>query len=595
MKISFVSVSENGFHVDQLKVEAALRKIDFEVINFTDYSDFESKYDSLGEVVLWRSSDMDIGVSRTLAMQLIAKKSYLINLGVGLHPFVTNKIYQQKTIGEYLDYAAIPTFTFADRASLNSAIEKGELRYPFIQKPNLGARGVDVRLIRSASDLEENLKPVKTYVYQNYIKNNGDYRVFVLGGKLLGVMKRVAKEGSILNNVSQGASAYVETDSKILKEVRDIALRVASLFNLQMCGVDIIFDSENGKYYFLEVNTVPQWKGFSESTGINVAAEIIDYCIQMGSRKTLQSSDLIREYYDKNYKYLGAQKFHLASRMYLWTRDEKYRAYLDEFRQPESLYDLENGEIEKRIQSSLFEDPIYKTEKVSAKKLYRRELRNKYPMMKKYSEVFAIYFWAKNLYNLDIASLVEKYIQDEKALELFNQVLNDHEAIAHASTSCINFLYFTKFYLNHKGHNLSIDPLVFLQITHENLKQKVEDMDKKVYLLTHVLIGESQMYLQNLSSSEIYLQIIKELEKDLHENFSYATLDMKLEFLVCCKLCGYSSILEKIIIKQAETSLAIVGNFIVDKGFLENRLSENLNASEHRNTLYLMAISKRII
>lgn len=586
MKLTVVSVSETGFHIDQLRAEAKLREIEFNQLNFSSFADFEQKFDQIGDVVLWRSSDLDIGISRTLAMNLISKKSHIINLGVGKYPFVTNKIFQQKMINSYLDYAAIPTFTFSDENGLHSAIDSGVLKFPFIQKPNLGARGVDVRLINSHKDLEENLKPVKNYVYQNFVKNNGDYRAFVLGGKILGVMKRVAKEGSILNNVSRGATAVVEKDVNIIKSVREIALRVASLFELQMCGVDIIYDTENDKYHFLEVNSVPQWQGFSSSTGINVAAEIVDYCIRLCDKKSTVF-DKVKGYFDHNYPYLGAQKFHYASRLYLWTKDMAYKQKLDVLQK--DLYSHEDDILENRIKRSLFQEPVYKTDKISAKRRARREMKEKYPKLKKFSEVFAMHFFAMTLYDMDITELVEKYINDDEALTLCQAVLSDQRAIAKASTTVINFLYFAKAYFSHKKTQLEIDPQEFLNIAQNELGSEYANLDQKIYLLTHTIIGESKMYTQNVELSEPIEKILVELEKDLEMNYGRLTLDMKLEFLVCCKLCNVKSKLEKVIISEAENSLSSVGNFIVDQGNNYNHFSANLNAAEHRNVLYLMS------
>ena len=593
MKITFVSVSSEGIHVNQLKEAAQKRNVEFEVINFTSLQDFESKLPQIGQVVIWRSSDLDVGVSRTVAMNMLSGK-YLINLGVAKQPFVTNKLYQQKTISKLLDYAAIPTFVFKDKEALEASLNSGELKLPFIQKPNLGARGVDVRLIKSLEDLKENVKPVKAYVYQNFIPNTGDYRAFILGGRMLGVMKRVAQEGSILNNVSQGASAYVETDVKVIKEVRDIAIKVASIFNLQLCGVDIIFDTKTQKYHFLEVNTVPQWKGFYEATGIDVAGEIIDYCIQMGETKT-SPREKVMNFFTKSYPYLYAQKFHFASRLHLWSGKKEFGDLVAEFRKNESLYDLENGIIEERIKRSLFEDAVYKTDKVSKKRQYRRDLKNKYPKIKKFSEVMSVYFFAKTLYNLDIAELVQKYISSQELKDLVNAVSLDEEAIANASTTCINFLYFSKFYLNSIGENLVLDPLKFLHIAKNHLSSSDKDsIDTRVYLLTHTLLGESEFYSKQMDLTSFAKEILEYLEKTIHENFFLCTLDMKLEFLVCAKLFKYQTFLEKIIINQAENSFGILGNYIIDQDNKKDaRTGENVYSAEHRNVLYLMATSAR--
>ncbi len=592
MKITFVTVSPSGFHVDQLREEALKKNIEFEAINFSSFSDFESKMPDMGEVVIWRSSDLDIGVSRTLAMKLLSGKK-LINLGVGNQPFTPKKFYQQKMIAKHLEYASIPTFTFTVKSELIKSIDEGILKFPFIQKPNQGSRGVDVRLIRTIDELEENRKSVKDYVYQNFIKNNGDFRAFMLGGVLLGVIKRVAKEGSVLNNVSQGAAAYVETDPKIIRNVRDIATKVASLFELQLCGIDIIFDEEEQKYKFLEANSVVQWKGFAPATGINVAEKIIEYCIQIASKD--ETFDKVKNYYDSNYPYLYAQKFHYASRLHLWTDKILYPIEIENFRKKDSLYDLEGGFIEKRIRSSIFEDPIYKSDKVSGKKLYRRLLKSKYPFVKKYSEVLAIYFFAKVLYGLNISDLIKKYIDTNELKTLALEVLTDKEAIANASTTVVNFLYFTRNYLRDQGEEINLQSDYFFKIVLDLLPGSDEEtLDKKLYLLTHTLIGESEFYSKKMTLDKNTNDILKYLENSIQNNFFIFTLDMKLEFLVCCKMYGYDTFLEPIILNEAETSLGTLGNYLVDRCYYKDgKVGDNLYNAEHRSVLYLMARTNR--
>lgn len=590
MKITFVSVSSEGYHSDQLKESAQKKGVDFEIVNFESLHEFESKLADFGEVVIWRSSSLDVGVSRTVAMNLvIGSGRYLINSGVAKQPFVTNKLYQQKVAMQFLDYAAIPTFTFKKKSELQEALNNGELKLPFIQKPNLGARGMDVRLINSLEDLEENLKPVKAYVYQNFVTNTGDYRALMLGGRVLGVMKRVAKEGSILNNVSQGASAYVETDAKVIKNVRDIAIKISSALNLQFCGVDVIYDTKAEKYNFLEVNTVPQWRGFHESTGIDVAGQIVDYCIQMGDKKA-STYDKVFNYYMFSYPYLHRESFHFASRLYLWSQKPEFKTLIDQFTKNHDLFDLESGRIEERIKSSLFDEPVYKTDKVSKKRQLRRELKNKYPMLKKYSEVMTTYFFAKVLYNFDITELVQKYIKTSDLQELFDVVKNDKEVIATTTTTCVNFLYFTKFYLKSLGISLELNGKYFLDIAKEKLVENNKStLDTKIYLLTHTLLGESEFYSKKMNLEDWSKEILDYLEQAISENYFNCKLDMKLEFLVCAKLYNFQSKLENIILNEADNSLGQMGNYLLDQDTKnDKRVGENVYYAEHRSVLYLM-------
>jgi hypothetical protein len=66
-------------------------------------------------------------------------------------------------------------------------------------------------------------------------------------------------------------------------------------------------------------------------------------------------------------------------------------------------------------------------------------------------------------------------------------------------------------------------------------------------------------------------------------------LDCKLEFLVCAKLVSYTTVLEKVIQAQAESSLSPIGNYVIDRSFGETHPLNTFSTSEHRNILYLMS------
>ena len=52
------------------------------------------------------------------------------------------------------------------------------------------------------------------------------------------------------------------------EEVIELAIKSSKLLNIDFCGVDII--EHNQKYYVIEVNSIPAWKGLQ-----NVESEII--------------------------------------------------------------------------------------------------------------------------------------------------------------------------------------------------------------------------------------------------------------------------------------------------------------------------------
>jgi ribosomal protein S6--L-glutamate ligase len=87
---------------------------------------------------------------------------------------------------------------------------------------------------------------------QEYVKNDRDFRVFVLGGEAVGAISRVSE--SLMHNIHQGG---IGMPVPIDEEMRAIAEASASAIGIDYCGVDLLRDREG--YTVLEVNGTPNW------------------------------------------------------------------------------------------------------------------------------------------------------------------------------------------------------------------------------------------------------------------------------------------------------------------------------------------------
>ena len=96
--------------------------------------------------------------------------------------------------------------------------------------------------------------------------------MFVVGDRVLGAMKRSAKDGSFKANITRGG---VGENYPLTPEIEDIALRVARSLDLEIAGVDLLFGHDG--FLVCEANSAPGFEGFERATGIDVAAEIIKY------------------------------------------------------------------------------------------------------------------------------------------------------------------------------------------------------------------------------------------------------------------------------------------------------------------------------
>ena len=112
------------------------------------------------------------------------------------------------------------------------------------------------------------------FLVQEFVKeaNGEDVRAFVVGGKVVGAMKRVAAEGEFRSNLHQGGRAVT---TKLSREERATAVKAARALNLNVAGVDILRAASGPK--ILEVNSSPGLQGITEATGKDIAGSVIEH------------------------------------------------------------------------------------------------------------------------------------------------------------------------------------------------------------------------------------------------------------------------------------------------------------------------------
>jgi ribosomal protein S6--L-glutamate ligase len=149
-------------------------------------------------------------------------------------------------------------------------------KFPVIIKPISSSMGRGIFKAKSHSGALKivSKKDLHDLLIQRDLDMKYDIRIFVVGGKCLGGMKRIAPEGDFRSNVAVGATTE---KYDLTSGLKDLALRAAKAMNYEICGVDVMFRDK--KPYILEVNRTPQFKGFSRTFEINVAEEILKFAI----------------------------------------------------------------------------------------------------------------------------------------------------------------------------------------------------------------------------------------------------------------------------------------------------------------------------
>jgi ribosomal protein S6--L-glutamate ligase len=164
-------------------------------------------------------------------------------------------------------------------------------QYPVVVKLSQGGRhGMSTFWLRGEPDLAELLEKSKDFegkqrrgfLIQKYIKNDGDYRLFVVGYKTLGGFKRAPKEEKVVMNKSVGKSQILET---VPVEIAAEAEKAALALGVEVAGIDLVVDQATGKPVVIEVNEAPQFKVFEKRTGINAVKAILEYLKEKPARE----------------------------------------------------------------------------------------------------------------------------------------------------------------------------------------------------------------------------------------------------------------------------------------------------------------------
>ncbi len=271
-------------------LEAEILKRGDEVVRVAP-KDFVFSYDENGfcvtangydlfdfDVYLLRGFHISVVEGRILAEGLLAKGKTVIDEVVGKN-YLPSKLFETSKLSRVgLNYPK--TFCVLNGKSFEKI--KHKISFPVIVKPVGGRQGQGIEKIENKENLKEFLKENnRGWLVQECLKIDGDVRVFVVGEKVLGGMKRLVIEGDFRSNASLGADAQ---KFELTDEMCEIAKKATEVMDYEIAGVDLAF--HEGRWYVIEVNLTPQWQKFKEVTGINPAKYIIDYAVKKYKQET---------------------------------------------------------------------------------------------------------------------------------------------------------------------------------------------------------------------------------------------------------------------------------------------------------------------
>ncbi|MFH2062926.1 MAG: RimK family alpha-L-glutamate ligase [bacterium] len=189
----------------------------------------------------------------------------------------TDTYIQSKTYSAWrLHLAGLPVpfgIQTGSRTEIDRRLNRGD--WPIVVKSVHGSRGERVHLARDRKEAEAALAAESEWpcLLQEKLKIETEYRVLVLGHRVLGAITKEAPDGDFRRNLSLGGRAE---PAKLTEEISGLCELAARTLDYEFAGVDLAV-TEDGRTVILEVNRTPGFAGFEAATGDNVARKVIDY------------------------------------------------------------------------------------------------------------------------------------------------------------------------------------------------------------------------------------------------------------------------------------------------------------------------------
>lgn len=151
------------------------------------------------------------------------------------------------------------------------------LKFPIIVKECFGSFGEQVYFTNNLSELKNIVveKGKNPLLFQEFLKtsNGRDIRVQIVGGEIVGAVKRFSANGDFRANATAGGKMERITLSQAQEE---LAVKCCKILNLDFAGVDILY-GEDDEPIICEINSNSYVKNFYNATGVDVCDCILNY------------------------------------------------------------------------------------------------------------------------------------------------------------------------------------------------------------------------------------------------------------------------------------------------------------------------------
>ncbi len=212
-----------------------------------------------------------------IVRQFKAKGTFCLNDDIAISrsgdKLCASQLFANKSIN-------MPTTGFANSPEDTKHLIKMIGGAPLVVKVLEGSQGMGVILAETnkvAENVTKAFKMLKANILvQEFIKeaHGRDIRCFVIDGKVVGAMERIASEGDFRANLHLGGTSSAV---KLDKEEKRMAVAATDILGLKVAGVDILRSSTGPKV--IEVNSSPGLEGIERVAQADIASMMVE-CIE---------------------------------------------------------------------------------------------------------------------------------------------------------------------------------------------------------------------------------------------------------------------------------------------------------------------------
>jgi ribosomal protein S6--L-glutamate ligase len=214
-------------------------------------------------------------------MKVIESSDAYCPVSLKSYQITNHKYYTAQELSNEGVPGILTTLCISPKYSKLTVTETG---FPLVLKIISGFAGKGVVLVRDSSQLNSILDAIHLFeefiCTQQFVKSKKpgtDIRAYILGNKLITVMRKSVK-GDWRSNISRGGSAKMIEASDELKEA---AKKSAETLGCDICAIDMM--DKQGKWVVIEANFMPG--PFMKYIGNTIVKEWIDFIYQQAKKK----------------------------------------------------------------------------------------------------------------------------------------------------------------------------------------------------------------------------------------------------------------------------------------------------------------------